>query len=691
MSAQDQEQCLICHADTQLTSDRDGKEHSLFVDSQSIQTSAHSKLECTRCHVNYDAGSMPHTQSSDPVRCSGCHTDVSQKHLFHPSMKDALDDNDSCKSCHGDHSIQSLKSPEFPFRPSLLNEKCGMCHPDAVDDYKHSAHDGAKKAGIKSAPNCLTCHEHPITKGHWQDDDAQLKITQEKLCLSCHLSNPDVISHAVTKVGFIAAYEESVHGAALIRGNAKAANCVNCHHGHDVKQGSDPSSSVNKARIPKTCAVCHSAIAQEYSESIHAVVRKKGNEDAPVCTDCHGEHNILRYNDPKSLVAVQNVSTKLCSGCHASMRLSEKYGIQSDRLETYQDSYHGLAMAGGSLKVANCASCHGVHNIKPSNDPASMIFKDNLIHTCGKCHPGANQKFTKGLVHVTVTELAQPILFWISQAYTYLIIFVVGFMILHNLMHLVKHSKLHLAIRRGYIDKESYETRLYLRMSLYERLQHFLLMSTFITLAITGFFLSYPDAWWVVFIREQWSRVFELRSIVHRVAASIFMVTMVWHLIYITFTVRGRALIYDLFPVRQDVLEFVQSIQYNFGLSKKKPLFGRFSYIEKMEYWALVWGSIIMVATGLIMWFENYFLGIVTKLGWDIARTVHFYEAWLAVLAVIVWHIYFVIFNPAVYPMNIAWIKGTLSEVEMAEEHPRELDKLKELEDEDHSGKYDKK
>jgi cytochrome b subunit of formate dehydrogenase len=117
-------------------------------------------------------------------------------------------------------------------------------------------------------------------------------------------------------------------------------------------------------------------------------------------------------------------------------------------------------------------------------------------------------------------------------------------------------------------------------------------------------------------------------------------------------------------------------MKYNVGLAKEKPKLGRFSYIEKAEYWALIWGSVVMSVTGVILWFDNTFMGLLTKLGWDIARTVHFYEAWLATLAILVWHFYFVIFNPDTYPINLAFWKGSLTEEEMAEEHPAELEAL---------------
>ncbi len=94
----------------------------------------------------------------------------------------------------------------------------------------------------------------------------------------------------------------------------------------------------------------------------------------------------------------------------------------------------------------------------------------------------------------------------------------------------------------------------------------------------------------------------------------------------------------------------------NLGISKDKPKLDRFSYVEKAEYWALVWGTIVMSLTGLLMWFYIDYIGVFSKLEWDIARTIHYYEAWLAFLAIVVWHFYFVIFNPDIYPMSLGMV-----------------------------------
>ena len=133
-----------------------------------------------------------------------------------------------------------------------------------------------------------------------------------------------------------------------------------------------------------------------------------------------------------------------------------------------------------------------------------------------------------------------------------------------------------------------------------------------------------------------------------------------------------------MFPRIKDAWDVIGMFKLNLGLSKDKPQLDRFSYVEKSEYWALIWGTVVMTITGILMMYENVFIRLFTKQGYDIARTFHFYEAWLAVLAILVWHLYFVIFNPDVYPMNFAWITGNLTEEEMEEEHPLELERIRE-------------
>lgn len=656
VSAQSNADCLGCHSDTSL-SKPGARKGSLFVRESALKATAHGQLGCTDCHLGLDMSKIPHAARVEPVDCLMCHSDAASKHTVHKGMIDAAAGSGGCKDCHGTHMSRTL------------NGGCGTCHGDVERTFAQSAHGRALRSWVRGAPHCFSCHKSDVVNHREGRSQAELKIAQEKMCLSCHLKDPKVAGRTVPGARFVDAYTKSIHSSELLKGNGNAANCVDCHGAHEMEKGISPTASVNKAHIPATCGKCHSAIEKEYSQSIHGVAAAKGNMDSPVCTDCHGEHSIYRHDDPRSPVAPRNLSAKVCGTCHSSVKLSEKYGIASDRFQTFSDSYHGLAIRGGSLNAANCASCHGAHGIKPSSDRTSPVNKRNLPATCGKCHPGANTRFAVGKVHLTVTPEKEPLLYIIGLAYVLLIVATIGGMLAHNGLDLYKKWRRH-------VDAHDLHG-LYVRMSVSERIQHALLAVSFVALAITGFMLHYPDAWWVKGIRSLSPDVFDLRSLLHRVAAVVMVAAALYHVYYVRFTSRGRELIRDLMPTRQDARELVQMVKHLLGRTPDKPRFGRFGYIEKSEYWALVWGTVIMTLTGVVMWMENTFIALLTKLGWDVARTIHFYEAWLAVLAIIVWHLYFVIFNPDVYPMNAAWLTGTLPEDVVAEEHPLEYEQLK--------------
>lgn len=682
LNAQSNEDCLTCHEDNTLTTERKGKEISLYVNVKILQNSAHRKLTCVSCHVGFNAEELPHKEKIEPINCRSCHRNATVKHPFHPQIRSASGTNgpegSSCKSCHGTHDVVSVKSKNSKWSAENLTESCGSCHKEVREIFLSSQHYQAYKDGISGSPNCLTCHNNALVSKKFNGDTLQIKIAQEKLCLSCHLDDPEIRARTSPSAGFIMAYEKSVHGSSLTGGNAKAATCVDCHTSHGVLDGNLNSSSVNRFNIPVTCGKCHSSITTEFNESIHGVsALQKGNREAPVCTDCHGEHNILKHDDPLSPVEFRNVSKQVCAPCHTSVRLSEKYGFPSDRFKTFSDSYHGLAIRGGLLEVANCVSCHSAHNIKSHLDSTSATHKSNLVKTCGSCHPGANANFTVGRIHVSLDKEEEPLLYWIAYFYISLIIVVIGLMLLHNIIDLIKKAKIKKLKQVGHIESENHGHALYLRMTLNERIQHGTMALSFIILVITGFMLRYPESWWVTYIRKLSEDAFVYRSLLHRIAAVIMVSISLYHIYYISFTKRGKQLFRDLLPKYQDIIDALGVAKFNLGISKEKPMLDRFSYVEKAEYWALIWGTIVMTITGFILWFDNTFMGLLTKLGWDAARTIHYYEAWLAFLAIVVWHFYFVIFNPDIYPMNTAWLTGKIPEEQMAEEHPKELERIK--------------
>jgi formate dehydrogenase gamma subunit len=676
LRAQSNEDCLACHNQPDLTVRKNGQEVQLHVDQDVLKQSVHASLDCVACHQGFNPSRIPHAKNIQPVQCQTCHDAGTYDKSVHGQALGAA----GCSECHGTHNILAPKNRESRVNRGHLVSTCGKCHQDEDERYSRSTHGVALAGGSKGAPSCVDCHgAHTIVP--ISDPESVLYKTKEPaVCLKCHLDNPQVRRQVGISASFIADYKKSIHGVALASGDLNAPSCSNCHGAHDMAIGSNPKSSVSKFKVPETCGKCHDQVAKTYYQSIHGTALQAGNEEAPNCTDCHGEHQIFAPSDPRSSVAGRNVSTRVCAACHNSVTLTQKYGLASERFASFEDSYHGLASREGSVQVANCASCHGYHNIKPPSDPTSTINKANLPATCGKCHKGANENFTRGAVHLIVAPASQPILYWIRTFYTVLIVVIIGGMLAHNLFDFFIKSRSRFAARQGWIAATHFSPTQHVRMSLSERIQHGLLAISFITLVITGFMLKFPDAWWVAPIHQWSEKLFSVRGLVHRIAGVALIGVSIYHLYYILFVARGKQLRRDLMPKLLDVREFWGMVKYYLGQSKSKPKFGRFAYLEKAEYWALIWGVAVMGGTGIILWFNNYFIRLFTLLGWNVAQAIHYYEAWLATLAILVWHFYFVIFNPNVYPLNTACITGTLTEEEMAEEHPRELEEIRSAE-----------
>ncbi len=217
----------------------------------------------------------------------------------------------------------------------------------------------------------------------------------------------------------------------------------------------------------------------------------------------------------------------------------------------------------------------------------------------------------------------------------------------------------------------------YLRLTVNERFQHLNLMINFTILVITGFALKYPTAFWVSPIAEAPAGM-TIRGFLHRLSGVAILFLGGYHLLYLIFTERGRRIGMDMLPRFKDAQDLWETLKNNLFINRpaKTIKMGRFNYREKLEYLALVWGTFVMGLTGFILWYEVQWLSSFPKWTYELARAVHFYEAILATLAIVVWHFYSVLLDPDVYPMNWAWITGHLTEHEMKLEHGLELERI---------------
>lgn len=687
--------CVDCHADMHRAAPlqearagcRNCHEEAETVFRGSVHSAELRQEGCTACH-------LPHlTLPETTQQCVDCHSrraasEKDQQHggtfvqEFEKSVHAGMVE---CSDCHGGHAVLAADSSGSPLNRAHLEQTCGTCHEEVAEEFGRSEHGQQTPGKTAVTPGCVDCHgEHQI----YSITDRRSPVNrrhQIDICLSCHLDKPEVQQQMTHAAGFVAGYAGSIHGRASAAGDTLAAVCSDCHGSHSALKASNPQSPVNKFALEKTCGNCHQEIAGEYSQSIHGQALHQGVSDAPTCTDCHGEHDILEPADRASPVAPGNVSREVCGPCHQSVKLAEKYGISSDRFSAYNDSYHGLAVRAGAVEAANCASCHLVHDILPASDRRSSINPERLAETCGKCHPGANSNFARGKVHVSGSRSGENLLYWISTIYLTVIIVLIGAMSAHNGLDWFRKLRVHYRRQIGTLAGEEAPRkpgRLFQRMTVGERIQHLLLLISFFLLVITGFMLKFPDAWWASAIRRLGGEgVFALRGLLHRIAAVVMIGDALFHLGYVLFTTRGRSFLRDILPRSRDGRDLLANLGYYLGLRGNRPQFDRFNYIEKSEYWALVWGTAVMALTGIALWFENQFMGWFSKLFVDVNEVIHYYEAWLAFLAILVWHLYYVIFNPDVYPMNFTWITGKVTEEEMRRDHPLELEKIEEEEE----------
>lgn len=663
--------CTMCHGNSALTMTRQGRSVSLFIDGAKLKSSAHGALSCSSCHTNFNATAIPHANPVQPVNCESCHNIEGFAESVH-AKRDAA----TCKSCHGTHEVQSVNNPASGLTRTTVADSCGKCHAAESSAYRISEHARALDR-TRQSPTCVSCHgAHGVLTV--ESAESPLRRNNEHVfCLSCHLMEPDILNQVGFSEYFMSGYEGNVHGLARAADNDKAATCRDCHRVHDAENARKPSSSISRWNLADTCGECHTEASAAYKDSSHGRAVARGSSESPTCATCHGDHHIYSTQDSRSAVSRENISGQMCANCHNSLKIRQKYGFASDSFAFFADSFHGPASRGGSRKVPTCAGCHGTHNIKPPSNPDSTVNIAHLTTTCGRCHPGANDSFVRGKVHSgAISDLSEGVVYWIRLIYLVLIFVTIGFMFIHNLLDFIKRTRRSFDVRWGRRPPSHHGAKQYIRMAVLDRVQHLGLLVSFLLLVLTGFMLRFPDAWWSNIIRTYCAPFFEARGLVHRAAAVVITAVSLFHVGVLIFTRHGRKFIADMFPRWSDVKDVFANVCYLLGLSSKKPRFDRFSYMEKAEYWALVWGMVIMFATGIFLWFFTFFIGRFGMIGWDIARTIHYYEAILAALAIVVWHFYFVMFNPSIYPMNTAWINGKISEEEMAEEHPLELERI---------------
>jgi len=584
---------------------------SLAIDMKRYRASLHADLSCVDCHQ--DITDLPHNQKLQAVDCAVCHDyegELYKKSVHFDAIRKGRELAANCQDCHGTHYILPPSDPRALTNPKNVADMCARCH--AQKEVK-------KLVGVMY---------------------------------------PDAVS----------SYMGSVHHEEIEKGNLKSATCNSCHSSHATRGRGDVNSSIYKANIAATCGKCHPEEMKQYVSSVHGLSVARGVWESPTCTDCHPGHRMMRTDDPASPNSHFRVSHEICASCHSNEAYGRKYGMNAKVVDNYDRSPHGKAMGLGDPNAASCASCHGAHDIRFDDDPASSVHPDNMAKTCSKCHAGMATALVKGKIHVeksfVSTYVGERVLAIVRIIYLILIPLTIGFMVFHNFIDYIRKVVAAMKKRAAAPVK-------YMRFSKSERWQHLLLLSSFSLLVISGFMYTFkitiPGAPWFQ----------ELRAVAHRVAAVMFIIYCIWHFGWLLFTKRGRGFLVAMLPRPKDLADLVWTVLYNLGLISVRPKYDRFNYAEKMEYFALLWGAVVMILTGFLLWFEARFIHVFPIWVVNAANLIHLMEAVLATLAIIVWHFYHAHLSPDVSPMATQWITGYLTEEELEHEHPLELERIK--------------
>ena len=293
--------------------------------------------------------------------------------------------------------------------------------------------DSAKLQGSIHSPlgiECEACHTDIKTYPHPEinyQSKRELARSYYQACEKCHSAQYNKTL-------------DSMHAQVATGGNLEAPVCTDCHGSHYVTAPDEPRSTVSQ-----TCGHCHMEVYDAYKLSIHGdALINDDNRDVPVCTDCHGVHNI---QDPRT-AQFRVAEPELCAGCHANAELMDKYGLSSDVYNLYKTSWHGVDVSVYEAKwptiwheTAVCSDCHGIHNILPADNPASTVNPNNLLATCQKCHPEVSSNWTGAWTgHYEISLERNPFVYYVDQFYSTLVPAVLWITAIYVLLQIIRNT-----------------------------------------------------------------------------------------------------------------------------------------------------------------------------------------------------------------------------------------------------------
>jgi cytochrome b subunit of formate dehydrogenase len=641
--------CLDCHEDPTTVRKVDGKEIPLIIETNKFQLSVHGSLQCTDCHVGIE--DPVHPSKLPPPQCASCHEDVVG-------------------------------------RPDAATAQVSERHAKAAAEYHTSIHGMSQTMGASAAATCADCHGAHYIPALNDPESPVLKFNLPRTCARCHNNQGLATEYRLKQPEAAKQYIDSIHGKALLQmGLIVAPSCNDCHGVHDIKRSVDRSSPINHANIAHTCGKCHVGIERTYLPSVHGKLLASGDQRGPVCTDCHTAHEIETPVNGH----FKAVSDRSCGRCH------------QESLKHYHETYHGKAMALGKPNVAPdvaaCYDCHGHHDVYPPSDPRSRLSAENRLATCQTCHPKATAQFARYQPHANPLDRENyPQLHYTFVFMTTLLIGVFAFFGGHTFLWLLRSAYLFLTDSKTFREAKVHAERddvWFTRFLPFERFLHFLVVTSFLLLVITGMPLKFYYTDWAKGLFAIMGGADVARSL-HHFGALITFLYFGLHLVELTQSLwRRRQHLFDpetgrfrldrvwgavfgpdsMIPTKQDWRDFLDHQKWFFGKGPK-PQFDRWTYWEKFDYFAVFWGVFAIGLSGLVLWFPEFFTRFLP--GWiiNVALIVHSDEALLAAGFIFTIHFFNTHFRLEKFPMDTVIFSGRISKTEMLHERKRWHDRL---------------
>jgi len=584
-------------------------------------------------------------------------------------------DNATCLSCHdgkkgklaahveaGDPRSLRAVAPEKYGKSVHAKMECVACHTDITDNAGTGNAHARNTAQPLKKVDCAACHQ-----ALWEKAQKDGKAN-EKPRLGVVASN-------------IEDYKKSFHARPNSDDKTKPnASCDNCHdtHSFNVPAKDSPEHQQWRLEISTVCGqACHTEQLETYTDSVHGQeVLKKNNPKAAVCSDCHSAHAVGNTSgDPFKLAISKN-----CGTCH-----EENY-------KSYKGTYHGQISTLGYAYTAKCYNCHGSHDILKASDPKSKVHVDNRMKTCQSCHNGkkdvaaAPAGFVSFQPHAHSGDFKKYPQVWVAwQIMVQLLLGTFGFFWLHTLLWFYREWKDRQArggeqhIRLDDLPPQ-YKGKHFQRFSPIWRVGHFLFAISLMILTLTGMPLFYPDAPWSSTLMRLLGGP-HVAGAIHRVNAVVFAGVFFWHLFYIAWRIGRDWKNFKIFgpnsmvPGIQDAKDMLAMFKWFFGVGPR-PVFDRWTYWEKFDYWAPFWGVTIIGVSGLMMWLPNFFGAFLPGWVFNVAAIFHGEEAFLAVVFLFTVHFFNNHFRPDKFPVDVVMFTGSLSMEHFKRDHPLQYQRL---------------